>query len=230
MLRLARKPIDQEDVLDVLVEADQEVKRILGGRLFSWPLSGFPQAKDQMAQFLGVDSTLIDEFFTKKSFLVLLKPRMYACYRSSLIQAVRSLETAHSEFDAFLLGQLKELNTDLPIDDALLDSKQQFDAVKGAVNALIRIKNNNSTEFRRCIALFAEAVQPAMPPEKTSLTAAQMKALLDTLSQSGQDQVAEPLAILCKILKQIPDYSAVQLSRALKDVTELTQSRTLLGP
>ncbi|OEH47424.1 hypothetical protein lpari_01592 [Legionella parisiensis] len=218
---LDREPPSPTMIFESLAEAEQEAKNLLGSRWFAWTLSGFPQERIQMNQALGA------EFFTKKSYLSVLKPRIEANYLSSLIAALKPLQT-NQDFDNFLLEQIKELNIDRPIDESLQELGQQLDIVNGLINSLTRIKNQNNIEFHRCIALLTDGIK-SIVPEKSFLTAVQMKDLLDTLSQGKTVSVASSLAILYKILKESPKYTAEQLRNALSEVAYLTKYREDLG-
>ncbi|KTD72673.1 hypothetical protein [Legionella tucsonensis] len=221
VLYYLKKPVNTGMVFEFLAEEEQEVKNLSGSRWFAWTLSGFPQERAQMTQVLG------GEFFTKKSYLSVLKPKIEASFQSSLIAALKPLQI-NQDFDNFLLKQIKELNTDRPIDEALQELGQQLDVVNGLINSLTRIKNQNNIEFHRCISLLTDGVK-SIAPEKTFLTALQMKDLLDTLSQGKTLSVTSPLAILCKILKETPRYTAEQLRDALNTVTYLTKYQEDLG-
>ncbi|QLZ68254.1 hypothetical protein FOLKNPGA_01032 [Legionella sp. PC1000] len=218
---LKKQPINPRIVFEFLAEEEQEVKNLLGSRWFAWTLSGFPQEKIQMTQALGA------EFFTKKSYLAVLKSKIKANAQSSLIAALKPLQT-NQDFDNFLLKQIKGLNTDQPIDESLQAYGLQLDVVNGLINSLTRIKNQNNIEFHRCISLLTDGIK-SIAPEKSFLTAVQMTNLLDALSQGKTCLVASPLAILCKILNETPQYTAQQLRDALSEVTYLTKYREDLG-
>ncbi len=219
---LKRQPPNQRMVFESLAEEEQEVKNLLGSRWFAWSLSGFTQEKIQMTQVLG------NEFFTRQSFIAVLKPRIESGYQSKLSAALKSLQTLNKDFDDFVLRQIKGLDTEQPIDEALLDLGEQLDEVSGLINSLIRIKNQNNIEFHRCISLLTDRIKSTVPG-KTRLTPEQMKELLDVLGQGKTCSVASPLAVLCKILKETPKYSAEQLRNALDEVTYLTKYREVLG-
>lgn len=218
---LDQHPPNPRMLFESLAEAEREAKNLLGSRWFAWTLSGFPQEKIQMTQALGA------EFFTKKSYLSVLKPKIEANYQSSLIAALKPLQT-NQDFDNFLFKQIKELNIERPIDESLQELGQQLDVVNGLINSLTRIKNQNNIEFHRCIALLTEGIK-SIASEKSFLTAVQMKDLLDVLSQGKTVSVASPLAILCTILKETPKYTAEQLRDALSEVAYLTKYREELG-
>ncbi|WP_152414826.1 hypothetical protein [Legionella anisa] len=218
---LKKQPINPRIVFEFLAEEEQEVKNLLGSRWFAWTLSGFPQEKIQMTQALGA------EFFTKKSYLPVLKSKIKASCQSSLIAALKPLQT-NQDFDNFLLKQIKGLNTSQPIDESLQEYGQQLDVVNGLINSLTRIKNQNNIEFHRCISLLTDGMK-SIAPEKSFLTAIQMTNLLDALSREKPCFVASPLAILCKILNETPKYTVEQLRDALNEVTYLTKYREDLG-
>lgn len=131
-----------------------------------------------MTQALGA------EFFTKKSYLPVLKSKIKASCQSSLIAALKPLQT-NQDFDNFLLKQIKGLNTSQPIDESLQEYGQQLDVVNGLINSLTRIKNQNNIEFHRCISLLTDGMK-SIAPEKSFLTAIQMTNLLDALSRENR--------------------------------------------
>lgn len=219
---LKRQPQNQRMLLESLAEEEQEVKNLFGSRWFARSLSGFPQEKIQMTQVLG------NEFFTKQSFIAVLKPRIETCYQSKLSAALKSLQILNKDFNDFVLRQIKGWDTERPIDEALLDLGEQLDEVSGLINSLNRIKNQNNIEFHRCISLLTDRIKSTVPG-KTPLTLGQMKDLLDVLGQGKACSVASSLAVVCKILKETPKYSAEQLRNALDEVTYLTKYREALG-
>ncbi|CAM2984237.1 LigA, interaptin [Legionella steigerwaltii] len=218
---LKKQPINPQTIFDSLADEEQEVKNLLGSRMFSWALSGFPQAKIKIAEVLG------NEFFPKQTFMPALQTRVKVSLQSTLSTVLKSLQTSNKDFDDFLLNQIEGLDTDLAIDEAFLEWKEQLDDVNGLINSLIRIKNKNSIEFRRCISLLAEEIKPTLPG-KNVLSIVQMRELLNTLSQDEPLSVASPLAILCKILKDAPGYSAKQLHNVLNEVAYLSKYRATL--
>lgn len=228
MRLIEREPINIERVLDALIDEDQEVKNLLNGWFFSRSLSSYPQAKVQMAQFLGVDLECINEFFTTKSLLVLLKPRIQATCQASLSRAVTSLQTGNRDVDDFLLNQMKDINTKAPIKDALLEASEQFDAANGLINAFIHLKNKSNIDFHRCISLIAEEIKPTSSA-RIMLSVAQMAKLMDSLGQAS-DSAAASLATVCTLLKQNPDYSTEQLNKALSEVNSLSQYAKTMEP
>ncbi|MBN9229165.1 MULTISPECIES: hypothetical protein [Legionella] len=219
---LQQKPIRPSMILDSLAEEEQEVKNLLGGRMFSRALSRAPLSKMKMVEVLG------QEFFSEQSFLVALQSRLEESVQSSLNAALGSLQTSNKGFDAFILKQHNGLDTDLPIDEAFHQWRQQLDDVNGLINSLIRIKNKSSIEFRRCISLLADEIKLKKAGKRT-LTVVQMHELLNVLSENEPLAVASSLAVLCQILKDIPVYSAEQLRRALNEITYLTKYRETLG-
>ncbi|WP_454780493.1 hypothetical protein [Legionella sp. WA2022007384] len=219
---LRQRPVNARRVHEALAEEEQDAKNLLSSRWFFWTLSGFPEERKQMDQVLG------NEFFTQKSFLAVLRPRIDAGCQASLRTAINTLQTSNKDFDRILFKQVKELDTDLPIDEALLKLEEQLNAVNGLINSLIRIKNQNNIEFHRSIPLLTNVIKSTVLG-KNSQTVVQIKNLLDDLSQVKTCTVASPLAILCKILKETPDFSTDQLQNALSEVTYLTKYREMLG-
>ncbi|KTD02243.1 hypothetical protein [Fluoribacter gormanii] len=219
---LRQRPINARRVFEVLADEEQEAKNVLNSRWFFWTLSGFPEERKQMDEVLG------NEFFTQKSFVAVLRSRIETACQFSLRAAINALQTSNRDFDRFLLKQIKELDTDLPIDEALLKLEQQLNAVNELINSLIRIKNQNNVEFHRSISLLTDLIKSTVLGTNSE-TVVQMRNLLDVLSQGKTSSVASSLAILCKILKGTPDYSSEQLQKALNEVTYLTKYREILG-
>ncbi|MCW8398395.1 hypothetical protein OQJ26_06275 [Legionella sp. PATHC038] len=219
---LNQQPVSPPTVLNALAEEEQEVKKLLSSRMFSWTLSGFPQATITMTDVLG------DEFFSEQSFLSVLQPRIKASLQSSLSAALKSLQTSNWGLEDFLLTHIEELDTDLPIDERFLEWMQRLEDANGLINSLTRIKNKSSIDFRRCISVLADEIKPKVPGKK-ALTLVQIQTLLDTLSQDEPLSVASPLAIICRILKDAPGYSGRQLHQVLCEVNYLTKYRGILG-
>ncbi|WP_207385748.1 hypothetical protein [Legionella cherrii] len=219
---LCLQPFSPRAVLNALAEEEQEVKKLLSSRMFSWTLSGFPQATIQMTDVLG------DEFFPEQSFLTALQPRIMASLQSCLSAALKSLQLSNKELEDFLLTHIEELDTDLSIDERFLELRQRLEDANGLINSLTRIKNKNSIDFRRCISALADEIKPKVPGKK-ALTVVQIQTLLDTLSQDEPLSVASPLAIICKILKDAPGYSGRQLHQVLSEINYLTNYRGILG-
>ncbi|WP_199739204.1 hypothetical protein [Legionella qingyii] len=222
MWHLRQRPVDAQRAFEVLAEEEQEAKNLLNSRWFFWALSGFPEERKQMDRVLG------SEFFTQKSFSAVLRPRIDAACKSNLRAAINALQTSNKDFDRFLLKQIKELDTALPIDEALLKLEQQLSALNGLISSLIRIKNQNNIEFLRSISLLTDVIKSTVFG-KNSDTVAQIRNLLDVLSEGKTSAVASPLAILCKILKETPHHSTGQLKIALSEVIYLTKYREILG-
>ncbi|WP_454785251.1 hypothetical protein [Legionella sp. WA2024007413] len=219
---LRQRPVNAQRVFEVLAEEEQDAKNLLSSKWFLWTLSGFPEEKKQMDEVLGT------AFFIQKSFMSVLKPKIEAGCQASLRTAINTLQTSNKEFDSFLLKQIDDLDPELPTDEALLKLEEQLKAVNGLINSLIRIKNRSNIEFHRSISLLTDLIKSTVF-EKNSQTVAQITNLLDALNQEKTGAVSSPLAILCKILKETPEYSTRQLQNALSEVAYLTKHREILG-
>lgn len=219
---LKNYPQSTHTILNLLQEEEQEVKSLLGGRRFSWALSGLPQAKLKMAEVLG------DEFFSENSFLAVLQPRIEASLQSGLNKALHSLHLENKDFELFLINHINDFDPDLPMEEAFLEWGRQIDEVNGLLNALTRIKNKNNIDFHRCISLLSEVIKPTVSGKK-ALSVVQVRDLLNTLSQDVPPSIASPLSILCNALNNTSHYTAEQLNRVLSEVDYLTKYRGLLG-
>jgi len=234
--KLRKDPLNQHELFEALVNEDRVLGLLLNKTVFKLGVSvafaAKPELKKEIAEFLGINETTLDEFFEKKSLLILIKDRIKEAYTSNLSRSIKSLQSANSELDQFLLTQIPDLNINVPIDKALKDFDINYNSVDGFVNALIRVKNQNNTQFRRCIDLLVKEVEAANKREdkKTVLTFSQMTSLLDALRESNPNSISGSLDIIFKVLQRNPNRSADEIDRAVKQITYLTDSRNILAP
>lgn len=219
---LRRKPVVPSAVFDALVEEEQEVKKLLNSRWFAWTLSGYPQEKIQMTQLLG------SEFFSKQSFLTVLKARLKALCQSKLNTALKSLHVNDVDFVDYLLGSIKGFETDLSNDKVLMDLEQQIGHVNHLISTLILIKNENNIEYHQCVPLLSD-ITKVLKSRNIDFSPLHINNLLLSLSQRTPISVVSPLKIISHLLNTIPEYSQKQLEDTLNEVAYLTTFEEELG-
>lgn len=236
---LSEEPLNAQKVLAALVAENNEISSLLSNYTFKTALSASPKLRIELTRILfkipnkvadkNIDLSTINEFIDKKSIIVLLGAKLTANYHSSIAMVIKSLQTANKEFDAFLMRQIPKLNASLPVDIVLMQADKQVRELNDFVNALIRLKNKDSTDFCRSLRLIAEQFKTDNS-KKTSFTLDQISHLLNILDKPEVYLVSDLLDILFTVLKKHPHCSSQQLQTALNEVDYLVYHRKQLAP